>query len=258
MFNAAWRTRPAALVAALLVGLLPAGVAAGQARIAVATNFSDVVNALKPRFEAATGHQLVVTAGSTGKLYAQIINGAPFDVLLAADQRRPAKLEDEGDAVAGSRFTYARGRLVLWSTDPALIGLDGRQALSGSFGRLAIANPDLAPYGAAARDVLESLELYDAVSERLVLGENIGQAYAMVATGNAELGFVALSYVRNPRHAGRAGSHWQPPDSLHRPILQDAVLLRRGRNNSAAQSFLTFLQSADAGTVIEAAGYGIR
>mgnify|MGYP001823981555 CR=1 FL=1 len=247
--------RSTALAGAL--ALLSHGAAnAADALVAVATNFAEVMQRLEAQFEAATSHTLTVTAGSTGKLYAQIVAGAPFDALLAADQVRPARLESEGFAVPGSRFTYATGAIALWSPDPDRIGIDGAAILrADNFRRLAIANPALAPYGLAARQALQAMGVYDTVRERLVIGENIGQAHAMVASGNAELGMVALAYVLSPRNKA-PGSRWDVPVSLYDPIRQDAVLLMRARNNAAAAELLEFLRTASARATIRAFGYG--
>lgn len=228
------------------------------ARIAVAANFAEVMAQIEAGFEAGHPDALNVTVGSTGQLYAQIRHGAPFDVLLAADQRRPELLERDGLAVRGSRFTYATGRLTLWSADPDRIGDDGAAILEqGRFRRLAIANPELAPYGAAAVQVLEALGVYDELAGRLVLAENIGQAHAMVATGNAELGLVALSYVQSPRN-GRAGSRWDVPPDLYQPIRQDAVLLTRAEDNSAARDLLAYLRRPEVKALIHNFGYGVE
>ena len=236
--------------------LLPAATPAEEALVAVATNFAAVIETLETDFERSSGHRLTVTTGSTGKLYAQIVNGAPFDVLLAADQRRPELLEREGHAVEGLRFTYAIGRLALWSPNDPSQPI-GRETLElGSFRKLAIANPDLAPYGAAARETLERLGLLERLRDRIVMGENIGQTYAMVATGNADLGFVALAYVLNPR--GMRGSHWEVPISTYTPIRQDAVLLSRAAKNEAAREFLEFLKRADVRTDIQRFGYRVE
>lgn len=245
----------AAAVLAAMQALAGKAVAA-EALVAVATNFSDVLKTLDPKFETASGHRLRFSSGSTGKLYAQIVNGAPFDIMLAADTRRPELLEASVHGVAGSRFTYAVGRLALWSEDSARIGADGASALKGAnFKHLAMANPKLAPYGMAARQTLESLGLWEALQGRIVLGENIGQAFSLVATGNAELGFVALSALKSPGSA-KGGSRWDVPLDLYKPIRQDAVLLAHGRENPAAQAFLAFLQSADARKIIATFGYG--
>lgn len=233
--------------------LLAAGGAfAGETTVAVAANAAEVVETLAADFERQTGHRVTVTVGSTGKLYAQILHGAPFDLFLAADQERPRLLVEQGLAVEGSRRTYAIGRLVLWSPDAAMaIGEDLLKG--GSFRRLAIANPDLAPYGAAARETLRELGLWESLRRKIVLGENVGQAFAMAASGNAELGFVSLSSVLSPRH-GREGSYWEIPEHLHMPIRQDAVLLSRAEGNAAARAFHGFLVSPVALKTIESFG----
>jgi molybdate transport system substrate-binding protein len=252
------RTVALTILCGLITSLLPVAVSAEEALVAVAVNFSEVIEQLEPDFEAATGHALTITTGSTGKLYAQIKNGAPFDILLAADRRRPELLEEEGDAVSGSRFTYAVGRLTLWSPDAERVAENGAATLrAGAFRKLAIANPDLAPYGEAARETLSSLKLLEALEEKLVMGENIGQTHALVATGNAELGFVALSYVLSPRN-NKPGSRWDVPQDLHAPIRQEAVLLLRAADNDAARAFLEYLQSDGARTLIESFGYGVE
>lgn len=231
---------------------------AEEALVAVATNFAEVMEQLEAGFETETGHDLTVVTGSTGKLHAQIVHGAPFDVFLAADQERPRLLEEDGAAVSGTRFTYAVGRLALWSPDPGRIGANGAAVLrKGDFRRLAMANPALAPYGAAARETLEALGLRQRLEDRIVLGENIGQAHAMVATGNAELGFIALSYVLSPRNE-TPGSRWEVPLALHSPIRQDAVLLQRAADNLAAAAFVEWLRGAGARRVIERFGYGVE
>ncbi len=231
---------------------------AGETLIAVAANFAEVVEDLKPIFERESGHRLQETTGSTGKLYAQITAGAPFQVLLSADAKTPERLEADGAAVTGTRFTYAIGRLTLWSSDPNSITGDGKSALTASDVRhIAIANPDLAPYGIAARETLRSLGLWDSLQGRIVMGQNIGQTHSMVATGNAQLGFVALSAVLSPR-APTKGSRWDVPQDLFRPIRQDAILLRAGAESGAARAFLSFLRSPRAREVIERFGYGVE
>ena len=247
---ASWR----AVFVALMVALsLPAQ--AAEVRLAVATNFAEVVETIKPWFESATGHRLIVSTGSTGKLYAQIKSGAAFDVLLAADLQTPQRLVTEGEAVAASDFTYALGRLALWSASPALVGADGVATLrEAKFRHLAIANPQLAPYGAAAREVLLAIGSWQELQPRLVYGQNIGHAFSLVDSGNAELGLVALSSLKG---AGRsvAGSSWLVPAKLHTPIRQDAVLLTRGQANAAAREFLDTLKSPEVRKVIESFGY---
>lgn len=245
----------AAAVTALFVSSFPLHATAETALVAVAANFAEAAEALAGPFRAASGHDLELTTGSTGKLYAQIGEGAPFDILLSADDATPARLIEEGNAVAGSSFTYAIGKLTLWSSDPARIGADGPAALEDpSLRFVALANPDLAPYGVAARQVLQSLGLWDALQPKIVMGQNIGQAHSMVSTGAAEVGFVALSAVMSPR-APAQGSRWDVPQDLFTPIRQDAVLLNHGAENPAAQAFLDFLRTPEAAVVIEGFGY---
>lgn len=247
------RLRFRCLPVVLLLAWLPALAHAGQAHVAVASNFAAPMKKLAVQFEQATGHTLTLSYGATGKLYAQIKNGAPFDVLLAADDKTPARLLREGDAVQSQ--TYAIGRLVLWSDRPGFI--DGSDAVlrQNRFQRLAIANPRLAPYGAAAVEVLAQLKLADRVQGKWVIGENIAQTYQFVASGNAELGFVALSQVMQDGKLV-SGSAWLVPASLHSPIRQDAVLLKRGENNPAARAFFDYLKTpAAALTLIRGYGY---
>ncbi len=228
-----------------------------EALVAVASNFARAARALEAQFEDNGSHSITIVSGSTGKLYAQIVNGAPYDVFLAADQHRPALLEEEGRVVDDSRFTYAAGRLSLWSPDSSRVAVDGASTLSrGDFQRLAIANPRLAPYGAAAEEALEALGLAESLAAKLVTGENVGHVYSMVATGNAELGFVSLSQVLTTVEAD-AGSRWDVPVELHGPIRQDAVLLDHGRANAAAAEFLHFLRGSTARRLIESFGYEV-
>lgn len=240
------------LGAALLLVLAPlaAPAQAGPVHVAVATNFAKTARELGEAFEKERGDRVVVSAGSTGKLYAQIVSGAPYEVFLAADAERPRRLVEAGHAVEGTRFPYALGRLVLWSPDVGRVA--DASALRGTFRHLAIANPELAPYGAAARDTLRRLGLWDALAPRLVRGEDIGQTYQFVATGNAELGFVALSQVM-----GVEGSRWLVPDDHHAPLEQQAVLLEPGQGDDAARAFLAFLQGDAARALIEASGYAL-
>jgi len=229
---------------------------AEEALVAVATNFAPLARELAIGFEETTDHELRLASGSTGKLYAQIVSGAPFDVFLAADSARPARLVEEGRARADSRRTYAKGRLVLWSADPGWADTDGAASLrAGDFRKLAMANPELAPYGSAAREALVSLGVFEGLRGRLVFGENVGQAFALVATGNAELGLVAASQVAVEE--GPAGRGWVVPSSLHAPIRQDGVLLRRAEDNAAALSFLDYLASDAVRRRIRAAGYEV-
>lgn len=245
----------AVLLATTLV-TSPLAARAETALAAVAANFAEVADVLAPMFRDATGHNVTLTTGSTGKLYAQIGEGAPFDILLSADAATPARLLAEGKAVSDTSFTYAVGRLTLWSTDAERIGEDGRAALEDPDLRfVAIANPDLAPYGEAAREALQGLGLWDQIQPKIVMGQNIGQTNSMVATGAAEMGFVALSAVLSPRTENK-GSRWDVPQELFTPIRQDAVLLNHGADNPAARAFLDFLRTPEAIEVIERFGYG--
>ncbi len=229
-----------------------------EVKVAVAANFAAPLDLIAAAFLKASGHPLAISSGSTGKLAAQIENGAPFEVLLAADAERPALLEKHGSAVAGSRFTYARGRLALWSADPALVDAEGKVLSSGRFRHLALANPKLAPYGAAAQHVLAGLGLWQKLAPRLVQGEDIGQAYQFVATGSAELGFVALSQVRAGIAAGQPkGSLWLVPEASYQPIDQQAVLLVKGKDSPGARALLDFLKGPATRAVLERFGYGL-
>lgn len=244
------------LRAVLLCGALGAALAhAGEVRVAVAANFAGALAEIGEGFGARTGHTLKVSAGATGKLYAQIVAGAPFEVLLSADDDTPARLIAQGLAVPGSAFTYAVGKLVLWSARPGFVDDQGAVLAAGRFNHLALANPKLAPYGRAAIDVLKARGLLDAIAPKLVTGESIAQAYQFVASGNAELGFVAYAQLMAPgRPAG--GSYWLVSASLHDPIRQDAVLLKAGQGNAAAAALLAYLKSDAARAVIQAHGYG--
>lgn len=230
-------------------------VQAGEVTVAVAANFAGPLAKLAEGFTAASGHTLKTTAGATGKFYSQIVAGAPFQVLIAADDETPKRLIAEGHAVAGSNFTYAVGQLVLWSAQPGLVDDQGAVLASGRFNKLAIANPKLAPYGRAAMQVMQARGLADQLAPKLVTGESIAQAYQFVFTGNAELGFVALSQVMVPNKPV-SGSTWRVPAALHEPILQDAVLLKAGEQSAAAAALLAYLKSAPARAVIRAHGYG--
>jgi len=241
-----------------LVLFWPALCGAEAALIAVASNFAEVAESLVRDFENLSEHEIEISASSTGKHYAQIINGAPFDAFLAADQASPRRLEESEVAVAGTRFVYAIGKLTLWSLDKELIHGDGIAVLEKQeFRALAIANPALAPYGIAAKETLQSLGLWNALEHKIVMGENIGQAFALAATGNAELGLVALSSVISKRNE-KTGSRWDVPSELHAPIRQDAVLLEHGYGNAAAVAFLAYLQSDEARLTIESFGYGLE
>lgn len=226
---------------------------AAELTVAVASNFVKPIEAMAPVFAAATGHQLKISTGSTGKFYAQIQRGAPFDVFLAADDKRPALLESEGRAVAGSRFVYAIGRLALWRPEPGL-AVQPDMLTADPAARIAIANPKTAPYGAAAEAVIAHLGLSEALKARLVQGENIAQTYQFVATGNAAMGFVAWSQVSRDGTVA-SGSGWLVPAGLHPPIRQSAVILTRGIDNPAAAAFVAFLKSEAARKIIHQHGY---
>ncbi len=229
---------------------------ADEVQVAVASNFSKPLETLATAFKAKSGHDLKVSAGATGKLYAQIENGAPFEVFLSADNKTPKKLVDAQLAVADSQFTYALGKLVLWSSSKDTIDAQGAVLQKNEFKHLAIANPKTAPYGAAALEVLEHLGLMQTLEAKLVQGENISQAYDFVSTGNAELGFVAWSQVAQDGVL-KEGSVWQVPENLYQPIQQDAVLLTKGKNSTAAQALLDFLKTPAAQKLITDAGYSL-
>jgi molybdate transport system substrate-binding protein len=224
---------------------------AAEVRVAVAANFAEPAREIAARFRARTGHEASISIGSSGLLYAQVVNGAPFEVLVSADRERPEKAEAEGLAVAGSRFTYAIGRLVLFSRTPGLVDGQGAVLRQGRFDKLAIADPRTAPYGLAAVETMRSLGVYEALRPRLVQGTSIAQTYQFVDTGAAELGFLAQAQV-----AGVAGgSRWLVPARLHAPIDQQAVLLKAGADKPAARAFLAFLRGAEARAIIRRYGY---
>jgi molybdate transport system substrate-binding protein len=229
---------------------------AAEAQMAVAANFAEPAKAIAAVLEKTTGHTLKVTVGSTGRLYAQIRNGAPFDVLLSADTHAPAQLEADGLAQPGSRFTYATGKLVLWSADAAKVDAQGAVLKTGGFRKLAIANPKTAPYGAASIEVIDKLGLTAALSPKLVQGESIGQTYNFAFTGNAEIAFVAMSQVLEGGRL-KSGSMWVVPQHLYSPIRQDAVLLKRGANNEAALALMKLLKSPNIQGLIRSFGYDI-
>jgi len=234
------------------IALTPA--LADEIQVAVAANFTQPLQKIAAGFEQATGHKIVATFGSTGQFYAQIKNGAPFEILLAADEATPARLEQEGAAVAGSRFTYARGKLVLWSAKPGVADDGGAVLKKGAFEHLALANPKLAPYGAAALQTMQALGIQEALQPKIVQAENITQAYQFAASGNALLAFVSLSQVYKDGKIAE-GSGWIVPANLYRPILQDAVLLEKGRSKPAAEALLKYLKSEPARAVIQSFGY---
>jgi molybdate transport system substrate-binding protein len=242
------------LYVALAFNIAAIDASADEAQIAVAANFTAPMKEIIAAFETDTGHTVTASFGSTGKLYAQIKNGAPFEVLLAADQRRPQLLEEEGLAVPGSPFTYAIGTLVLWSASPGFVDAKGDVLQREGFEKLSIANPKLAPYGEAAVETLEALGLEKAVEPKLVMGENIAQAYQFIDSGNAAVGFVALSQVMEGGKIVK-GSGWIVPGDMHAPIRQDAVILRRGKGNPAVIALMAYLKGDKARAIIRDFGY---
>ena len=227
---------------------------AGEVSVAVAANFTAPMQKIANLFEQDTGHKATLAFGSTGRFYAQIKNGAPFDLLLSADDETPAKLAKEGLAVDASRFTYAIGKLALWSKQPGLVDAQGLVLKSGTFDKIAVADPKLAPYGAAAVEVMTHLGVLNTLRPKFVQGENIAQTHQFVATQNAQLGFVALSQVMAD---GRLveGSVWAVPATLYSPLRQDAVLLNKGQGNAAATALLQYLKGDKARAVIRGYGY---
>lgn len=246
------------MVRALLFLLLwlaaPLAARAGEVQVAVAANFTDPAREIAAGFKRRTGHEARLSFGSSGQFFAQAANGAPFEVFLSADAERPRRAEAAGLAVAGSRFTYATGRLALWSRERGRVDGQGRVLFSGDFERLAIADPAAAPYGAAAVETLKALGLHDKLRPRLVQGTSITQTLQFVKTGAAEVGFVALSQVVSER----GGSRWVVPARMHSPIDQQAVLLKAGAGNPAARAFLAYLRGPEAKAVIRRYGYEVR
>ena len=253
MTSRASRFAPAALMS--LVAVCTVGSAqADEVQVAVAANFTAPLQAIAADFEKDTGHKLIAAYGATGQFYAQIKNGAPFEVFLSADDSTPQKLENEGDTVKGSRFTYAIGTLALWSAKDGYVDNQGKVLSDNQYQHLAIANPKAAPYGLAATQVLARLGLTDQVKAKIVEGQNITQAYQFVSTGNAELGFVALSQVyKDGKVSG--GSAWIVPGDMHDPIKQDAVILNKGKDNPAAKALVDYLKGPKAAAVIKSYGY---
>ena len=230
--------------------LTSTSVPAAETNVAVAANFTEAAKEIAAAFKAKTGHEAVLSFGASGQFYTQITQGAPFQVFLSADAARPKKLVDDGLAVAESRFTFAIGKLVLWSKTPGLV--KGEETLkAASFAKLSICNPAAAPYGAAAVEAMKSLKVYETLQPKFVEGATITQAYQFVETGNAELGFVALSQLTGPP----SGSRWMVPQELYAPIRQDAVLLKTGASNEAATGFIAFLRGPEARVIIEKYGY---
>lgn len=242
-------------VGLVLIGT-PLAALADEVAVAVAANFTAPMQKIAADFEKATGHKAVLSYGSTGKFYAQIKSGAPFQVLLAADDETPSRLVKEGGAVGSSQFTYAVGKLVLWSPKPGLVDDKGEVLKSGGFSHLSIANPKLAPYGLAATEVMKALGVLDALQPKLVVGESIGQALQYVTSGNAQLGFVAFSQIHKD---GKLidGSYWAVPADLYSQIRQDAVILDKGKSSAAATALMGYLKSDAARAIIKSYGYGL-
>jgi molybdate transport system substrate-binding protein len=245
-------TRVLAAAAALLLSLCGTAFA-GQTNVAVAANFTEPAKQIAEAFKARTGHEAVLSFGASGQFYAQITQEAPFQVFLSADAERPQKLADEGLGDKASKFTYAIGKLVLWSKAADLV--KGEETLkSGAFAKISIANPATAPYGAAAVETMKKLGSYETLAPKIVQGNNIAQAFQFIDTGNAELGFVALSQLSGVT----AGSRWLVPQTLYSPIRQDAVLLKKGQGNEAAAAFMTFLKGPEAVAIIKKYGYAVE
>ena len=242
--------RVLALSFALATALPPLGAHAASTNIAVAANFTEAAKEIAAAFKAKTGHEAVLSFSASGQFYTQIKESAPFQIFLSADEERPKKLADEGLAVADSRFTYAIGKLVLWSKDAnAIKGEDTLKA--NAFAKLSIANPAAAPYGVAAIETLKALNVYEAIAPKIVQGNTIAQAFQFIDTGNAEVGFIALSQLAG----NTGGSRWMVPQNLYSEIRQDAVLLKTGAANEAATGFMTFLKGPEARAIIEKYGY---
>lgn len=239
---------------ALLFGAIVQPAAAGEVNAAVAANFTAPVQQIVELFQKETGHTVKLSFGSSGKFYAQIKEGAPFDVFLAADEKNPGLLEQEGLAVAGTRFVYALGKLVLWSAKPGLVDDRGAVLSHGNYNKIAYADPKLAPYGLAAQEALQKMNLWDKVQGKLVTGESIAQAYQFAASGNADLAFIALSQITKDGKITE-GSWWIVPADMYNPINQAAIRLTAAKDKAAAQAFLKFLKSEKAVAIIRSFGY---
>ncbi|WP_367065643.1 molybdate ABC transporter substrate-binding protein [Oryzisolibacter sp. LB2S] len=239
----------------LALTLLAASAAQGaEVSVAVAANFTAPMQKIAAAFEQDTGHKATLSFGATGKFYAQIANGAPFGVLLAADDSTPEKIAREGLGDGATRFTYAIGQLVLWSKQAGYVDAEGKVLNKSDWKHIAIANPKLAPYGVAAMQTLEKLGLTAQVQPRVVQGENIAQTYQFVASGNAPLGFVALSQVMEDGKL-REGSAWMVPSTMHEAIRQDAIVLKPAQDNAAAAALMQYLRGDKARAIIRSYGY---
>jgi len=248
-------SRITGLIGACIAGiLLSVSAQAAEVKVAVAANFAQPMKDIAAEFEKDTGHKLAITQGATGKFYAQITNGAPFEVFLSADDETPAKLVKEGKAVTGTQFTYAIGRLVLWSPDEKLVDQGGAVLKTDRFKYISIANAKVAPYGRAAVQTMQKLGVLSAIEPRVVQGESITQTHQFVTTGNAQLGFVALSQVWENNRI-KSGSGWIVPEDMHEQLRQDVVLLNPGKESSAANALVNYLKSDKAKKLIERYGY---
>lgn len=243
---------------ALLAATTATTATADEVSVAVAANFTEPMKKIAAEFEKSSGHKVMLSSGSTGKFYSQIKAGAPFEVLVAADDETPARLEQEGLTLKGSRFTYAIGKLALWSAKDAVIDANGDVLNRGAFDHIALANPKLAPYGTAAVATLKSLGIYNKLEPKIVQGENIAQTFQFVATGNALIGFVALSQVVGQDGKAKSGTMWVVPEKYYPPIRQDVVLLDKGKDNAAATALLKYLKAPYAKKVIQSYGYGLE
>lgn len=246
------------LVLAALLVFTVGSVSAAELRLAVAANFNGTMQQLIPIYEQQTGHKVLLSSGSSGAFYAQIQNGAPFDVFFSADSKRPELLAEQGLALADTLFIYAQGIPVLWSTNPNLVDEQGAVLKQQAYRHLGIAHPKNAPYGLAAQEILTQLGIWDKLEadKKIIRAQNIGQAYNQTASGAVELGFVALSQIMHPEVKGK-GSYWIPPVNSYSPILQKAVVLESATNKQLAKEFLAFIRSAEAGEIIKSVGYGL-
>ena len=246
------------LLLTLTLLLATSAVSAAELRIAVAANFNGTMQQLAPLFEKQTGHKLLLSSGSSGAFYAQIQNGAPFDVFFSADSKRPELLAEQGLALTETVFIYAQGMPVLWSTNPNLVDEQGAVLKQQAYRHLGIAHPKNAPYGLAAQEILTQLGIWDKLEadKKIIRAQNIGQAYSQTASGAVELGFVALSQIMHPEVKGK-GSYWIPPVNSYSPILQEAVVLESATDKQLAKEFLAFIRSAEAGEIIKSVGYGL-
>lgn len=260
MRSSVWGSIKKAIVfGGFIVSVFSAPALAGEASVAAAANFLNPLKEIAGEFEKETGNRISIISGSTGKLYAQIVNGAPFDAFLAADDKHVKLLEDRGLTVPGTRSVYAAGRLALWSRDPGRVQGDGAEVLRrGGFQHLAMANPKTAPYGRAAMQAMQALGVWEKVQSLIVHGENIGQAFQFASSGNAELGFVALSDALAAAGKGDAGSRWDVPDRLHDPLVQEMALLKRAQDNPSARAFMEYLRGEKARAIVQRFGYGLK